>query len=100
MRRVLLICLLAAFAPPAHGKEKPLPEGVKILSEAQVAQCSMIDIVTAMRFAMISASKTQRDALIAALEKAKGKGANAAVLTSITVQNNQHQVTLTAYNCP
>ena len=101
MRRIaaLLVCA-AVFAAPAHAKEKTLPEGIRVVSEAQAAQCTMIDIVSAMRFAMISASKTQRDALITALEKAKAKGANAAVLTSITAHNNQHQVTLTAYRCP
>ena len=101
MRRfvALLVCA-AVIAAPAAAKEKPLPEGIKVLPEAQVAQCTMIDIVSAMRFAMISASKTQRDALITALEKAKAKGANTAGLTSITAHNNQHQVTLTAYRCP
>jgi hypothetical protein len=101
MRRfaVLLGCV-AILATPAVAKDKPLPEGIKIISEAQTAQCTMIDIVSAMRFALMSASGTERDALRAAMEKAKAKGANAAVMTSITAHNNQHQVTLTAYHCP
>lgn len=94
------LALMVIAIGPADAKEKPLPEGIAIVPEAQIATCTFVDIVTAMRFAMTSASKTQRAALIVALEKAKEKGANAAVMTSMTVQNNQHQVTLTAYKCP
>jgi len=101
MRRFAsILALVVLTISPAHAKEKPLPEGIAIVSEAQIGNCTFVDIVSAMRFAMTSASKTQRGALVAALEKAKEKGANSAVVTSMTAQNNQHQVTLTAYKCP
>jgi hypothetical protein len=100
MRKFIFMLSAAMLvASPAFAKDKPLPEGIKIVPEKGVSDCSFVDIVSAMRFAMLSASKTQRDALIAALEKAKEAGANTAVLTSMTAQNNQHQVTLTAYSC-
>lgn len=95
------MALAILVSSPAYAKDKPLPDGIKIVPEAQVAQCTFVDIVSEMRWAVLkSANKSQRDALISALEKAKEKGANAAVMTSMTAHNNQHQVTLTAYKCP
>ena len=99
--RVLILVLAAAASSPVYAKDKPLPSGIKVVPEAQIAQCTFVDLVSEMRFAAFkTANKTQRDALISALEKAKAKGANAAVITSMTAHNNQHQVTLTAYQCP
>lgn len=102
MRKVVAIsALLILGCAPAYAKDKPLPDGIKIVSDAQITQCTFVDLVSEMRWAVLkSANKSQRDALISALEKAKEKGANAAVITSMTAQNNQHQVTLTAYTCP
>lgn len=92
--------LLAAMSTSAFAKDKPLPDGIAIISEAKASSCTFVDIVSAMRFAMTSASKTQRGALVAALEKAKLAGANSAVVSSMTVDHNQHQVTLKTYRCP
>ncbi|MCK8458695.1 hypothetical protein SPHN_18340 [Sphingomonas faeni] len=84
----------------ATAKDKPLPSDISIITEDQAKSCKFVDIVSAMRFAMTSASKTSRAALIAALEKAKAAGANSAVMTGSTVDHNQHQITLSAYQCP
>lgn len=98
---VAILALMGLGSTPAYAKDKPLPDGIKIVPEAQIAHCTFVDLVSEMRWAVMkSANKTQRDALIAALEKAKEKGANAAVMTAMTAHNNQHQVTLTAYTCP
>ena len=98
--RMFALMLTLAVPGTAVAKDKPLPTGIEVISAEQAKSCAFVDVVSAMRFAMISASKTSRDALIAALSKAKDKGANAAVITSVTAHNNQHQYTLTAYNCP
>lgn len=99
MRLILLISTIAVSIPPAWAADKPLPQGIQIITADQAAKCQFIDTVSAMRFAMTSASKSSRAALTAALEKAKEKGANAAVILSATVNNNQHQFTLGAYRC-
>jgi len=99
MIRLSLVTICLWIVVPAHAAEKPLPNGIRILTEGQASKCEFVDVVSAMRFAMLSASKTSRDALIAALEKAKAKGANGAVITSSTVDHNQHQYTLSAYRC-
>ena len=100
--RFMSLAVVAAVlvVTPAMAKDaKPLPSDIKVITEADAKSCQFVDVVSAMRFAAISASKTSRAALIAALEKAKAAGGNAAVITSTTVSNNQHQFTLTAYRC-
>jgi hypothetical protein len=105
MTRIHLCIGLAAIiatvpgAPSAFAWDKPLPAGIEVITTAQAKDCKFIDVVSAMRFAMTNASKTSRAALIAALEKAKAAGADAAVITSSTVDHNQHQFTLSAYKC-
>lgn len=96
---IFALGLSATLAVPATAKDKPLPQGIEVISEDRAKACTFVDIVTAMRFALLSASDTSRDALRVALEKAKSKGANAAVITSVNIHNNQHQYTLTAYKC-
>ena len=90
---------LAIQAVPVSANDKPLPDGIKVITETEAKECKFVDVVSAMRFAMTSASKTNRAALIAALEKAKEAGGNAAIITNSTVSNNQHQYMLTAYRC-
>lgn len=92
------VCVVATSGV-AFADDKPLPDGIRVINQDEAKACQFVDIVSAMKFAMISASGSQRAALIDALEKAKKKGANAAVVTEITAHNNQHQVTLTAYKC-
>jgi hypothetical protein len=92
------VCLLVT-AGTAYAGDKPLPDGIRVINQDEAKACQFVDIVSAMKFAMISASGTQRAALVDALEKAKKKGADAAVIMEMTVSNNQHQVTLTAYKC-
>lgn len=96
--RYAALCAILISSVAIAG-EKPLPAGIRIISQDDAKSCQFVDIVSAMKFAMLSASGTQRSAMIDALEKAKKKGANAAVITEITAHNNQHQVTLTAYTC-
>lgn len=99
MRIFVALSLLSLMSPTAQASEKPLPEGIQIIPADQASKCTFIDVVTAMKFATVSASKTSRAALIAALEKAKAKGANSAVIMATSVNNNQHQYTLSAYRC-
>lgn len=83
--------------------DAPLPQSVAIISEAQAEsqQCEFVDVVSAMRFAITAGpSATSRQALIAALEDAEQRGANAAVIASQTADNNQQSVNLRAYRCP
>ena len=100
MRYGISLLAMLLMSAPSYAKEAAMPDGIKVVTEAQIGRCNLVDIVSAMRFALVSASKTQKAALVAALEKAKAVGANAAVITSITADKNQHQVTLTAYSCP
>jgi len=99
-KQMLAIVIPFLMSSPANAKDKPLPSGIEVITEAQAKNCKFVDVVSAMRFAMTSASKTSRAALIAALEKAKEAGGNAAVMTATTVDHNQHQITLSAYQCP
>lgn len=103
MSRILSVfaaITLLASSPAAYAKDDPLPEGIQIVGEDQAANCRFLDVVSKMRFAAFSsASSTQRKALIAALENARELGGNAAVITGTTAQNNQHQVTLSVYEC-
>lgn len=100
MKYALAMIVLAIQATPVSAKDKPLPEGIKVITETEAKDCKFVDVVSAMRFAALqSASKTNRMALIAALEKAIEAGGNAATILNTTVSNNQHQYTLTAYRC-
>lgn len=96
--RLIALGAVAVLGSPALA-EKPLPASVKIITADQANSCAFVDVVSDMKFALTSASKSARGALIGAMNKAAKKGANAAVLTSQTAHNNQHQVTLTAYKC-
>ncbi|RXR27258.1 hypothetical protein [Sphingobium fluviale] len=99
MRFLAIFFVIGLLSTAVKAAEKPLPDGIKIIAVDQASTCQFLDIVSAMKFAMVSASKTSRAALIAALEKAKAKGADSAVITATTVSNNQHQYTLNAYRC-
>lgn len=99
MRIGIAVVLGAMLASPAFAEDKPLPDGIKIVPESAVATCTFVDMFSEMRFAMTSATKTQRKAMIAALEKAKKAGADTAVMSSTTAHNNQHQITVMGYKC-
>lgn len=93
--------ILASSAVGAAASEKPLPEGISIISEADAKSCRFVDIVSASdSFVFKKADKASRTALIRALEKAMLKGANSAVMSGVSSANKETTVMLTAHSCP
>ena len=84
MIRIILVFAAFATSPAANASGKLLPSSVTIITEDQAKACKFLDLVSAMRFALMSANKSQHAALDAALVKAEKAGANAAVIKGLT----------------
>ena len=84
----------------ADEKDKPLPDGIAIVGEAEVKGCAFVDLVSRSdSFVFKHMRKASRTALIRSLEAAKALGANKAVMGEISSANKETTVTLTAYRC-
>lgn len=99
--RFMILVAASLVAVPAFAKEKPLPSGISMIAESDAKSCKFVDLTSASaNFVFRKAEGATREALIEALERAKAKGANSAVMSGIVSANKETTVTLTGYSCP